>query len=319
MLRPFKGIWPKLGERVYVDVSAQVIGDVELGDHASVWMNAVVRGDVHSIRIGAYTNIQDNCVVHVFKDAAPDAGRRPRDGGPLGHPARLPDRLLLPDRHGRHDPERRARGRGVASSPPAALIPEGMVVPPRSLVMGVPGKVRRPVTEEEREGLRRYADNYYEYKETYLAEAEPRLSVTIQAVKGTRDILPDEIRRGTASRRWRATLFARYGYREIRTPVFEETELFARGIGADTDIVAKEMYTFEDRDGSSLTLRPEATAGIVRAVHRAQPDEHRPGAQGLRARADVPPRAAAEGPLPAVPSGRRGGLRRQRGRRSTSR
>ena len=60
MLRPYKGVWPRLGERVYVDVSAQVIGDVELGDHASVWMNAVIRGDVHSIRIGAYTSVQDN-------------------------------------------------------------------------------------------------------------------------------------------------------------------------------------------------------------------------------------------------------------------
>src|SRR6266481_3766859 len=71
MIRPYKGQWPRLGERTYVDVSAQVIGDVELGDHASVWMNAVVRGDVHSIRIGAYTNIQDNCVVHVFKALHP--------------------------------------------------------------------------------------------------------------------------------------------------------------------------------------------------------------------------------------------------------
>jgi histidyl-tRNA synthetase len=90
--------------------------------------------------------------------------------------------------------------------------------------------------------------------------------VTIQAVRGTRDILPDEIgvwhRMEAAAR----DLFALYGYRELRTPVFEETELFARGIGAETDIVSKEMYTFADRDGGSLTLRPEATAGIVRAV-----------------------------------------------------
>jgi histidyl-tRNA synthetase len=88
----------------------------------------------------------------------------------------------------------------------------------------------------------------------------------IQAVRGTRDVLPDEVavwhRMEAAAR----GLFARYGYREIRTPVFEETDLFARGIGAETDIVAKEMYTFADRDGGSLTLRPEATAGIVRAV-----------------------------------------------------
>jgi histidyl-tRNA synthetase len=90
--------------------------------------------------------------------------------------------------------------------------------------------------------------------------------VKIQAIRGTRDILPDEIPVWRVLEDSARDLMARYGYREIRTPVFEETELFARGIGSETDIVSKEMYTFEDRDGSSLTLRPEATAGIVRAV-----------------------------------------------------
>jgi histidyl-tRNA synthetase len=90
--------------------------------------------------------------------------------------------------------------------------------------------------------------------------------VKIQAVRGTRDILPDEMPAWQLLERAAGQLLARYGYREIRTPVFEETDLFARGIGAETDIVSKEMYTFADRDGSSLTLRPEATAGIVRAV-----------------------------------------------------
>jgi len=90
--------------------------------------------------------------------------------------------------------------------------------------------------------------------------------VTIQAVRGTRDILPDEVGAWHRVEAAARELFARYGYRELRTPVFEETELFARGIGAETDIVSKEMYTFADRDGGSLTLRPEATAGIVRAV-----------------------------------------------------
>jgi len=90
--------------------------------------------------------------------------------------------------------------------------------------------------------------------------------MTIKAVSGTRDILPEEIPAWRRIEESAHRLFARYGYREIRTPVFEETELFARGIGNETDIVAKEMYTFEDRDGSSLTLRPEATAGIVRSV-----------------------------------------------------
>jgi histidyl-tRNA synthetase len=90
--------------------------------------------------------------------------------------------------------------------------------------------------------------------------------VTIQAVRGTRDILPDEVPAWHRIESAARDLFARYGYRELRTPVFEETELFARGIGAETDIVSKEMYTFADKDGGSLTLRPEATAGIVRAV-----------------------------------------------------
>jgi histidyl-tRNA synthetase len=90
----------------------------------------------------------------------------------------------------------------------------------------------------------------------------------IKAVTGTRDILPEE---GPLWQRMESLArahFARYGYRELRTPIFEETALFARGIGADTDIVAKEMYSFEDKDEqrTSLTLRPEATAGMVRAL-----------------------------------------------------
>jgi histidyl-tRNA synthetase len=88
----------------------------------------------------------------------------------------------------------------------------------------------------------------------------------IQAVKGTHDILPDEVAAWHRVEHAARRLFDKYGYREIRPPVIEQTELFARGIGQETDIVAKEMYTFEDRDGGSLTLRPEATAGIVRAV-----------------------------------------------------
>jgi len=87
----------------------------------------------------------------------------------------------------------------------------------------------------------------------------------IRAVKGTRDILPP------ASAAWNHVeavareVFRTYNYPEIRTPLFEETTLFARGVGEDTDIVGKEMYTWEDRDGSSLTLRPEATASVMRA------------------------------------------------------
>src|SRR6267142_5037690 len=71
MIRSYEGKTAVIPESCYVDLSAQVIGDVELGDHASVWMGAVIRGDVHSIRIGDYSNIQDNCVVHVFKETHP--------------------------------------------------------------------------------------------------------------------------------------------------------------------------------------------------------------------------------------------------------
>jgi len=170
MIRPFKQIWPKLGERVYVDVSAQVIGDVELGDHASVWMNAVIRGDVHSIRIGPYTNIQDNCVVHVYKELHPTLLA---DHVTVGHSVTLHGcridswcligmgATILNDAHVGEE--------SIVAA--GALVPEGMVIPPRSLVMGVPGKVRRSITEGEREGLRRSANDYYEYKEIYLAEA----------------------------------------------------------------------------------------------------------------------------------------------------
>jgi histidyl-tRNA synthetase len=87
----------------------------------------------------------------------------------------------------------------------------------------------------------------------------------IKGVKGVKDILPDEVGRWQLVETEARRLAEVYGFREIRVPVFEATELFARSIGASTDIVEKEMYTFQDRDGSSLTLRPEATAGAVRA------------------------------------------------------
>ncbi|MGH7209266.1 MAG: histidine--tRNA ligase [Nitrospiraceae bacterium] len=87
----------------------------------------------------------------------------------------------------------------------------------------------------------------------------------LRGIKGVKDILPDEIARWQAIEETARRLSLSYGYQEIRVPVFELTELFARSIGASTDIVEKEMYTFQDRDGTSLTLRPDATAGVVRA------------------------------------------------------
>jgi histidyl-tRNA synthetase len=87
----------------------------------------------------------------------------------------------------------------------------------------------------------------------------------IRAVRGVRDILPEESPRWQRVEEAARQVFEAWGYREIRLPLFERTELFARGIGGETDIVKKEMYTFDDKGGESLTLRPEATAGLLRA------------------------------------------------------
>jgi histidyl-tRNA synthetase len=87
----------------------------------------------------------------------------------------------------------------------------------------------------------------------------------IRAIKGTRDILPPSSSVWNHVEEASRRVFRAYNYQEIRTPIFEETQLFARGVGEETDIVTKEMYTFEDRDGSSLTLRPECTASVIRA------------------------------------------------------
>ena len=87
----------------------------------------------------------------------------------------------------------------------------------------------------------------------------------IKGIRGAPDILPDETGKWQALETVARDVLDRYGYAEIRTPIFERTELFVRGIGEATDIVEKEMYTFEDRGGESLTLRPEATASLMRS------------------------------------------------------
>jgi histidyl-tRNA synthetase len=100
----------------------------------------------------------------------------------------------------------------------------------------------------------------------------------IRAVKGTRDLLPPATTVWNQVEARAREVFRRYNYHEIRTPILEETQLFSRGVGEETDIVTKEMYTFQDRDGSSLTLRPEATASVMRAYIEHRLDQ-RPGVQ----------------------------------------
>jgi carbonic anhydrase/acetyltransferase-like protein (isoleucine patch superfamily) len=152
-----------------VDPSAQVIGAVELGEDASVWMNTVIRGDVNRIRVGARTNVQDNCVLHVTAQHPTVLA----EDVTVGHSATLHgctvERLCLV---GIGAIVLNGVVLGEESIVAAgALVPEGMQVPARSLVMGMPAKVRREVTDEERAGLRRYAENYVRYKDEYRAEA----------------------------------------------------------------------------------------------------------------------------------------------------
>src|SRR4051812_24303770 len=102
----------------------------------------------------------------------------------------------------------------------------------------------------------------------------------IKAVKGTRDLLPPSTEVWNHVEAVARAIFRAYNYHEIRTPIFEETQLFARGVGEETDIVTKEMYTFADRDDTSLTLRPENTASVIRAYIEHRLDQ-RPGVQKL--------------------------------------
>jgi histidyl-tRNA synthetase len=100
----------------------------------------------------------------------------------------------------------------------------------------------------------------------------------MQAVKGMRDILPPSSRTWNRVEAAAGRIFSRFNYHEIRTPILEETALFARSVGEETDIVSKEMYTFDDRDGSSLSLRPENTASVLRAYFEHRLDQL-PGVQ----------------------------------------
>jgi carbonic anhydrase/acetyltransferase-like protein (isoleucine patch superfamily) len=170
MIRAYKEMRPRLGARAWVDASAQVIGDVDLGEDAGVWMNTVVRGDVNRIRVGARTNLQDACVVHVTAQHPTTLAEEVTVGHSVTLHGCTIERLCL---IGIGAVVLNGAVVGEESIVAAgALVPEGMVVPPRSVVMGSPAKVRRPVTEEERAGLRQYAERYVGYKEDYRRAEE---------------------------------------------------------------------------------------------------------------------------------------------------
>jgi carbonic anhydrase/acetyltransferase-like protein (isoleucine patch superfamily) len=166
VLRPFRSILPSVEPSAYIDSSAQVIGDVRIGPESSVWMNVVIRGDVNVIRIGARTNIQDLTMVHVMRETHPTfIGDEVTVGhSAVVHGATIEDRCLIGMGAILLNGSRIGTGSIVAAG---ALVPEGMVVPPGSMVMGLPGKVTRPLTADEAASITWYADNYVRYRLDY--------------------------------------------------------------------------------------------------------------------------------------------------------
>ena len=169
MIRSYKGITPTIPASCYVDDSAQIIGDVVLGEHASVWMNAVLRGDVHSIRVGAHSNVQDCSVLHGMKEQYNVVvGEYVTVGHSVTlHGCVVEDRCLIGMGSIILNGARIGAGSIIAAG---TLIPEKTIVDPGSLWMGSPGKFRRQLTAEDTASILRYANNYLEYKESYLRE-----------------------------------------------------------------------------------------------------------------------------------------------------
>jgi carbonic anhydrase/acetyltransferase-like protein (isoleucine patch superfamily) len=167
MLRPFRGTMPRVHPTAYIDDSAQIIGDVEIGEESSVWMCVVIRGDVHHIRIGRRTNVQDGTIVHVMRGTHATAiGDEVTIGhGAIVHGCTIEDRcligmgaILLNGVTVGHD--------SIVAA--GTLLPEGLAVPPRSLVIGAPGKVRRELTDADVESIHDLAARYVGYRLDYM-------------------------------------------------------------------------------------------------------------------------------------------------------
>jgi len=169
MIRPFRGVHPQIHPTAYVEPSAQVIGDVHLGEEASIWCNCTVRGDIHYIRIGDRANVQDNSVIHVRNGSHPTILEAEVT---VGHSVTLHGcyvergcligigSILLDD----------VRIGTMSLVAAGSLVSPGTIIPPRSLVMGFPAKVKRELTDEEVAGLEMFWKNYVEYTHEYRKE-----------------------------------------------------------------------------------------------------------------------------------------------------
>jgi gamma-carbonic anhydrase len=169
MIRAYRGILPKIAASAYIDPSAQVIGDVVVGERSSIWPNVTARGDTNSIRIGDDSNIQDNSVLHcdpgIFALAI---GNRVTIGHlAMLHGCTVEDDCLIGIAAVVLNGAKIGKGSVIAAG---AVVPEGAEVPPASMVMGVPAKVKRHVTDEERQRFRENAQHYVEAARVYKNE-----------------------------------------------------------------------------------------------------------------------------------------------------
>jgi len=166
-IRPYRGKLPVIQPSAYIDESAQVIGDVVIGAESSVWMQVVIRGDVNYIRIGDRSNVQDGTIVHVQHHTHPTViGNDVTVGhGAVVHGCTIHDRVLV--------------GMGAIILNGAevgedciiaagTLLTEGTVIPPRSMVMGSPGRVRRPLSDADVAMIREFSGNYVRYRLDYM-------------------------------------------------------------------------------------------------------------------------------------------------------
>ena len=170
MIRTFQGIKPTIPKSCFIEGTAVVIGDVVMGEQCSVWFNAVIRGDVHYIRIGERTNIQDVCMLHVTHDTHPLV---------IGNDVTIGHNVVL---HGCTIHDRVLVGMGAIIMDGAvigadsvvgagSLVVEDTVVPPKSLILGSPAKVKRSVTEKELAWIKESAENYVKYAGQYLSDS----------------------------------------------------------------------------------------------------------------------------------------------------
>ena len=170
MIRTFQGITPTIPGSCFIEDTSVVIGDVVMGKQCSVWFHTVIRGDVHYIRLGDRTNVQDLCMLHVTHDTHPLI---------IGNDVTIGHRVVL---HGCTIKDRVLIGMGAIIMDGAvigedsvvgagALVTEGTTVAPKSLILGSPAKVKRPVTEKELVWIKQSSENYVKYASQYLSDA----------------------------------------------------------------------------------------------------------------------------------------------------